>query len=199
MPRQDQNKSKIHTRRTIRLKDFDYAKPAFYFITICCQDRACLFGKIVVGGQNIDPGSIHNCGPAQKAHMILNDAGKIANKYWSEIPMHYPKAILHEFIIMPNHVHGIIELTKETDVEGQNPSGVTPQQHTYQKTIPGSIGSIIRGYKIGVTKWFRQNTNIHDPWQRDFYEHVFMDELSRLRIASYILQNPEKWVKGSKF
>src|ERR1035437_1338664 len=84
---------KIHHRRSIRLKGYDYSQEGMYFITICVQDRECLFGEIV---QQI---------------MILNDAGKIAEQCWLSIPEHFPNAILHEYVVMPNHIHGIIELS----------------------------------------------------------------------------------------
>ncbi|MBK8848563.1 MAG: hypothetical protein IPN73_00195 [Saprospiraceae bacterium] len=80
------------------MRGYDYGQPGYYFITICCQDRACLFGEVV------------------ECKMILNQAGKIAYECWLAIPQHYPKTALHEFIIMPNHVHGIIEIiTKHVD------------------------------------------------------------------------------------
>lgn len=82
----------IHHRKSIRLKGYDYSQAGLYFITICCQDRAHLFGEI------------------ENGEMILNEYGKIANQCWLEIPNHFPNAILHEHIIMPNHIHGIVEL-----------------------------------------------------------------------------------------
>lgn len=89
---------KIHHRRSIGLKGYDYSRQGLYFITICCDKRRCLFGEIT------------------KGQMVLNEAGKFTNECWKEIPGHFPNAVLHEYIIMPNHVHGIIELvTDETD------------------------------------------------------------------------------------
>ncbi|MDZ4669160.1 MAG: transposase, partial [bacterium] len=89
----------IHHRQSIRLKGYDYSQAGLYFITICCQNRARLFGKIDVGAKIFSP------------QMILNDAGKIATECWLNIPNHFPNVVLHEFIIMPNHIHGIVELT----------------------------------------------------------------------------------------
>ena len=80
----------IHHRKSIRLKGYDYTQAGLYFITICCQNRECLFGNIING------------------EMILNDAGNIANECWLAIPNHFPNVVLHEFVIMPNHIHGII-------------------------------------------------------------------------------------------
>lgn len=88
----------IHHRRSIRLKGYDYSREGLYFITICVHDRACLFGEITNG------------------KMALTDTGKIAGDYWFNIPEHFPHAVLHEFIVMPNHIHGIIEIV-------DNPAG----------------------------------------------------------------------------
>ena len=96
----------IHHRKSIRMKGYDYSQAGLYFITICVQDRKCLFGK-VVGVENFQPPNLQ---PRQE--MILNDAGKIADECWQEIPKHFPDSVLHEHIVMPNHVHGIIELIK---------------------------------------------------------------------------------------
>lgn len=187
----------FHHRRSIRLKAYNYSQEGLYFITICTHDKNCLFGNI------------------EKNKMILNNAGNIANDCWVEIPKHFPNVILHEYIIMPNHVHGIIELTGNNEncndhdfIVGiqnnhhvgiqnfeslQSESQQQPQQNKFQKIIPRSIGSIIRGYKIGVTKWFRNNTDIYTVWQRNYYEHVirFYDDYER--IAKYINNNPANW------
>lgn len=82
-----------HHRRSIRLQGYDYSQAGLYFVTICTHNREYLFGNIANG------------------EMIWNDMGKIANEYWLEIPNHFPNAVLHEHIVMPNHTHGIIELT----------------------------------------------------------------------------------------
>ena len=142
-----------------------------YFITICVHKHLHLFGKIV------------------NHKMILNNAGEIAKKCWLEIPNHYPNVILHEYVIMSNHVHGIIEITNAVRVQNFEP----PSQNRYQKIIPCSIGSIIRGFKIGVTKWFHQNTNIITLWQRNFYEHIIRNERSYNNISEYITNNPLNW------
>lgn len=211
----------IHHRRSIRLKGYDYSREGLYFITICCHNRECLFGGIIENKDLTIPNQ----------QMVLNDAGKIANECWLQIPEHFPNVILHEHIIMPNHIHGIIELngSSETDVVGiqnvdvrnvgiqnvgvQNfeplpppppPSSPPPppspprQQNAFQKIIPRSIGSIIRGYKIGVTKWFRKNTDIQTVWQRNYYENIIRNERLYQTITEYIITNPEKW-KEDKF
>lgn len=89
---------------------------------------------------------------------------------------------------MPNHVHGIIIITN--NVGAQN---FVPPQNQFQKIIPRSIGSIIRGYKTGVTKSFRQNTDIHNVWQRNYYEHIIRNENILDKIREYIINNPLQW------
>jgi REP element-mobilizing transposase RayT len=172
----------IHHRKSIRLQGYDYSKSGLYFITICVQDRKCLFGNIVQEN-NV-------------AQIILNDAGKIAEKCWLEIPEHFPNAVLHEHIIMPNHVHGIIELVKKVGVQNFEP---LHQINKFQKIIPQSIGSIVRGYKIGVTKWFRSNTDIEFVWQRNYYENIIRTEKSCQRLREYILKNAKNWFEDDFF
>ena len=172
----------IHHRRSIRLKGYDYSQSGLYFITICCENRECRFGKI------------------ENDKMILNEAGKIADDCWLEIPGHFPNAILHEHIVMPNHVHGIVELTDATNVGAENFLPLQSKHNEFQKIIPRSIGSIVKGFKIGVTKWFRKNDNVgvenFQPlqiWQRNYHEHIIRNEQSYQTISNYIINNPAKW------
>lgn len=178
-----------HHRRSIRLKGYDYSQAGLYFVTICCQDRECLFGAV------------------ENDEMILNDAGKIAKQCWLDVPEHFPNVVLHEYVIMPNHVHGIIEIVET--VVGANIVGAknfsplhSPrQQHSSQRQQPTerprgtskTIGSMVRGFKIGVTKWMRQNTKTYDVWQRNYYESIIWNEQSYNRISEYIKNNPKNW------
>ena len=159
-----------HHRHSLRLQGFDYTQEGAYFVTVCLQDRACLFGDISDG------------------KMILNDVGLMAEKCWNEIPAHFPHIELDEFVIMPNHVHGILSIT--TAVGAKNVSPLPSQQmHGPSKTI----GSVIRGFKIGVTKWMRQNTPVYNVWQRNYYEHVIRDSDDWNRTHLYIESNPRDW------
>ncbi len=166
--------SEIHRRKSIRLKHFDYSQPGAYFITICTHNKECLFGRI------------------ENGEMILNPAGEIVEQCWMEIPSHFPSVQLDEFVIMPNHIHGILLITNENYIVGvQNLEPL--QQNRYQNIIPRSIGSIIRGFKIGVTKWCRQNLGIYKIWQRNYYEHIIRSEDELNRIREYIINNPLQW------
>jgi REP element-mobilizing transposase RayT len=178
----------LHHRHSIRLKGYDYSLAGMYFITICCQEMVCRFGKIKNG------------------EMVLNDAGMVAQQCWLEIPRHFPHVILHEYVVMPNHVHGIIVLA-DTVVGAKNFSPVSiscgengiwaknfsplppPPLHGTSRTI----GSIIRGFKIGVTKQLGFSI-----WQRNYYEHIIRNELAYQNISNYIMRNPEKW-QNDKF
>ncbi len=203
----------MHHRRSIRLKGYDYSQEGLYFITINVQDRECLFGEIVVVTNNDSP---------RRQIMILNDAGKIAEQCWLAIPQHFPNVILHEYVIMPDHVHGIIEITKNVgetvgakndtphcdvtmvdDVGAKNDTtncdvtmvGVTGAKNFSPPPSPSrTIGSIVRGFKIGVTKWF-----VRSVWQRNYYEHIIRSADEYERIAEYIINNPAKWQKDKSF
>lgn len=171
----------LPNRRSIRLRGYDYSQEGLYFITLCCRDRICRFGKVING------------------EMVLNQIGEIATACWLQITEHFTNVILHEFIIMPNHVHGIIEIsvgakylspTKETDISKERAKNISPQRAAGTSK---TIGSVVRGFKIGVTKWARTNTNIHDLWQRNYYEHIIRNEKSYHNISQYIQNNPLNW------
>lgn len=188
----------IHHRRSMRLKGYDYARAGLYFITLNCKERAHFFGDVVDG------------------KMILNPFGEIAHNEWMATEKIRDNVAIHEFIIMPDHIHGIIEIVfKKNDsvtVIGkfQSPS------HT--------IGSIIRGYKIAVIKKIKNfildsssrgelrfsPTDLDlqfSPtaieiiqldfkiWQRDYYDHIIRNDPSYHRISKYIIDNPAKWTE----
>ncbi|MFV0346436.1 MAG: transposase [Bacteroidales bacterium] len=175
----------IHHRRSIRLGDYDYSSRGLYFVTVCTYKRECLFGQIA------------------NNKMILNDAGKIAEKCWNEIPNHFPKVSLHRHIIMPNHIHGIIEIVGANQYSPKIPGEKYPvraNQHSPQnpRSPSQTIGSMVRGFKIGVTMWFRKNVPTRFPvgrrvWQRDYYEHIIRNDESYQKISDYIIENPTKW------
>ena len=162
-------KNQLPQRKSVRLDGYDYAQEGLYFITICCHKFKCLFGEIY------------------KDEMHLNNAGKMAQQCWQEIPSHYPQVKLHQFVIMPNHLHGIIEILPSNNH--------SPETTTVKKTngTSNTIGAMVRGFKIGVTKWMKQNTNVTTVWQRSFYEHIIKTEKAHENIADYIIENPLNW------
>ncbi len=165
-----------HHRRSIRLRGYDYRQEGAYFVTIVTQDRACPFGQVV----NRDMG--------------LNEHGEIAMECWQNIPAHFPNVELDEFIIMPNHVHGILVITNNdaTDVGATHASPLPKSPHGPQSA---SVGAVVGSYKSAVTKRF--NARRHTPgaavWQRNYYEHIIRDDESLGRIRQYILDNPARW------
>jgi len=187
----------IHHRKSIRLKGYDYSQAGLYFITICVKDRECLFGEIIHG------------------KIILNDAGKIADECWLKISEHFLNVVLHEYIVMPNHVHGIIELKRVDAICNQisnnvvgtrhvvslpdnsessvGTSHVMSQHNQFSKPIPGSISVIIQQYKSSVTRFVNKTNVSHFRWQSRFYEHIIRDEKSYHRISEYIINNPKNW------
>jgi len=171
-------------RRSIRLRGYDYAGPGAYFVTVSTQQRACLFGKVAAG------------------EMVLNDAGRIAKQCWLNVPKHFPHIELDEFVIMPNRIRGIWVIADSSlspdagihvganvgakdfsPLHGGNPSAGTSK----------TIGSAVRGFKIGVTKWMRANTDVHDVWQRNYYEHIIRGGDALRHSREYIVDNPARW------
>ena len=164
----------IHHRHSVRLRHYDYSRIGLYFLTLCTHKRLPLFGKIA------------------NRNMCLNDIGTIAQKCWDNIQLHFPDVVLHENVIMPNHIHGIIEIAKSSDianvgVENFQPLRL-PQRNEFQHVIPRSIGSIIRGFKIGTTKQIG-----YSVWQRNYHEHIIRNENDYSKIATYINNNPVQW------
>ena len=195
-----ENKNVHHDRRSIRLKGYDYSRPGAYFITICTSNRECWFGEII------------------DDKMILNEYGKIAKQCWIDIPVHFPDVMLDEFIVMPNHIHGIVVInrTNKPNPVGANnhspsnshsPVNVGAKNFSPLQSLKSpsrSIGSIVRGFKIGVTKRLRDKTPEkfpphHSIWQRNYYEHIIRNEQSYIRISEYICDNPQKWANDKFF
>ncbi|MDZ8050284.1 MAG: transposase [Aulosira sp. ZfuVER01] len=165
----------IHHRRSIRLKDHDYTQEGAYFITICTKDRQCIFGDIKQG------------------QMKLNLLGTIARESWREIPQHFPHIQLDVFVIMPNHIHGILWIINTTKREDE------PRK--YGKMVAGSIPCVVRSYKSAVTKKINYICNqkgISSVWQRNFYEHINRNEQSLAAIREYIINNPLVWERDIK-
>ncbi len=176
------NKYRIPSSRLYR---WDYGWNAAYFVTLCTAGREHFFGSVKAN------------------EMELSNLGLAAWECWKEIPEHYPFVLLGDFVVMPNHVHGIIIIDKPSDGSLEFAShyvdlvmkGKPLNQYGVQS---GNLGAIIRGYKIGVTKFARQH-NIDFSWQARFHEHIIRDESSYYRITNYILNNPANWEKDKLY
>lgn len=174
---------------------WDYGWNAAYFVTICTKNRICWFGDIIEA--------------ADEQQMQFSNIGKIANQCWLEIPAHFPFVKLGNHIIMPNHVHGIIIIDKpddpdETDVQYMQRrdakfcvSTTNTSAQPMNRFGPQSknLASIIRGFKIGVTKNARQ-INPKFVWQPRFHDHIIRNEKSFNNISQYIMNNPSKWTNN---
>jgi putative transposase len=156
-----------HHRRSIRLKGFDYSRSAIYFVTICVHNREWLFGTI------------------SQHEMLLNDAGKMVSAEWLSLPERFPSIILDEYVVMPNHFHGMIDILPDA-------------------TEPPTLGKIIGAFKSIVTDRYITGVETQDwtpfdrrLWQRNYYEHIVRNECALQSIQQYILNNPLTWPTDS--
>jgi REP element-mobilizing transposase RayT len=161
------NPDKYH-RRSTRLKGYDYSQTGAYFVTVCSLERGFVFGKIAEG------------------QMRLNPLGEIVQACWRCLPQHFWHLELDAFVLMPNHVHGIIVFN------GVGAQHAAPLPHN---VTPGSLGAIVRSFKSAATK--RINDGRGTPgapiWQRNYYEHIVRNEDELHRIRQYIVNNPLQW------
>ena len=154
-------KAPFPQRKSPRLKDYDYSESGAYFITICTHQRQYLFGAI------------------QSERMFLSSFGEFAVACWDVIPDHYADVELDGFVIMPNHVHGIIVFPGRSDF----------------KTI---LGRVVNGYKGAVTARIRQAQPGLIVWQRGYHDHIIRNDADLNRLREYIENNPAKW-EADKF
>ena len=183
------NRRVTHDRQSNRLPHYDYSQPGAYYVTLVTYERACLFGEI------------------REGEVWLSAIGQIADRAWREIPEHFAGVTEDDYVIMPNHVHGIIwiegpdlEVTGEMELErevgarhasplrgngGSNPRGVKPH----------SLGAIVGSFKSAVTKQIHKIRGYEHlrVWQRNYYEHVIRDEKAYEEIVCYITANPSNW------
>ena len=174
--------SKKHHRRSIRLKGYDYSQAGLYFVTICVHNGQQLFGKI------------------ENGKMILSATGEIANTLWYQIRNHIHNVRLHEFVVMPNHVHGIIEITKSVANARVGATHALPLQHGMDNRRGGAcpaptLGTIVGSYKSAVSKHIRRSGFTEFAWQRNYFEHIIRNDHSYEYIANYIINNPTTWEK----
>jgi putative transposase len=185
-------KNKYRVKST-RLPNWDYANSGYYFVTICTKDRECFFGDVI------------------KGKMILSTIGKMADGIWQNIHKHFLFVRLDEYIIMPNHVHGIIIIENEKPHVVETRRAETRRAETRRaetrraETRRGvslrrfgllpknSLASVINHYKGGVKKWGNKNGFPEFSWQANYYDRVIRHEEELNRIRQYIIDNPLKW------
>jgi putative transposase len=186
-------------RRLLRLDGYDYAQTGVYFVTVCVQDRACLFGRIIGGA------------------MHLNVAGELAAEARCSIPAQFSGVEIDAFVVMPNHLHGIIVIADEMSVgaplvgarlptseRAATRAAPTDRDHDDDANRPANkrptVGGIVGGFKSSFTveyirgvKAGRWSAFDRRVWQRKYYEHVVRDEADLARIRRYIEENPLRW------
>jgi len=172
-----------HHRRSLRLPGHDYASSGAYFVTLVTYERVCWFGEVADAGVN--------------CQVMLSEYGRIAREEWFCTAQRRPNVILHEdeFVVMPNHVHGIIWIM-EDEVGAQRRCAPTMHDHNPSLYVaPGSLGAIVRAYKSAVAR--RINALRKTPgapmWQRNYYEHIVRSEKELALIQEYIAHNPSRW------
>jgi putative transposase len=170
-----------HHRRSIRLKGHDYSSAGIYFITICTHHREQIFGAIING------------------EMQLNEFGQIVANHWQWLATQHPYVKLGEWVVMPNHLHGILVLT---DTPRRGGSRTAPTTHDATQTISTNdaskhkpLGRLIGAFKTVSTKEINQirNTPGIPIWQRNYYEHIIRDKEAQHNIRRYIQTNPQSW------
>jgi putative transposase len=184
--------STIHHRRSLRLKSYDYTTAGAYFVTICTQDRACLFGDVAAGA------------------MRLNEAGRMVARLWDDLAVRFSGVEIDQCVVMPNHLHGILVLPY-ADMGADAAIGATTR---VAPTIDGPVGAPLVGasapsVRLGdVVGAFKSLTTVgyidgvktnawpefrERLWQRNYYEHIVRDETALNRIRRYIDYNPARW------
>jgi REP element-mobilizing transposase RayT len=155
----------MQRRRSIRLQTYDYTRAGAYFITVCTARRECLFGQIRDGA------------------MFSNAAGECVARAWNALPQRYQCVALDAFVVMPNHIHGVIRLGDSADASAPGPQ------------VSRSLGDIVRAFKslsaVAVNRVIgRQGRPL---WQRNYYERIIRDDEEWNRVREYIARNPTRW------
>jgi len=162
-----------HKRRSIRLQGYDYSQAGAYYFTICTRDRECLFGEVVDG------------------QMRLNQTGQIIHTVWDSLPQFYVGCELDAFLIMPNHLHGVIVIGEPVGAIHESP--LPPVRIADRRRM--LLSKILGRFKMVSAKQINilQATQGKPVWQRNYYEHVIRDDRSLNRIRQYIADNPAQW------
>jgi putative transposase len=174
----------IYHRRSIRLPGYDYIQPGAYFVTICTQGRECLFGEIV-GDE-----------------MISNDAGRMIETWWRKLPAKFPSCNADAFVVMPNHLHGVIVIDHDTvradprvrpEVVQDDIVGADPR-------VRPALPRIVQWFKTMTTNAYIHGTDdcgwrpfVGRLWQRNYYDHIVRDEEELRHIREYVVNNPLNW------
>jgi REP element-mobilizing transposase RayT len=169
------NELDLPTRRSIRLQHMDYSQPGAYFVTLCAFDKHCLFGKVESGRTQLSP------------------IGEIVRACWVDIPNHFSGVCVDTFVVMPNHLHGILAV--EERARRAVPLRDEERFEGFRKAVPGSVPTMVRSYKSAVTKLVRDTTGNRalQVWQSSYFERILRNGDEFANASRYILENPSMW------
>ncbi len=158
----------VNSRHSIRLKDYDYSTSGMYFVTICTHQRECFLGEV------------------KEDSVQASQHGQVVEQVWNGLSNHYLNLELDAFIVMPNHIHGIIVLTDSVG------AGLSP---AHIKTSSVTLAKVVNSLKSFSTRQINvlRETPAAPVWQRNYYEHIIRNEQSLNAIREYILFNPARW------
>ncbi len=169
-----ENDEELHPgHHSIRLLDCDYSAQGFYFVTVCSHEKRCIFGRIM------------------SDQMQASRLGRIVTNCWTQVPAHFAQARIHAFVLMPNHLHGIVEIVRQAGAQHAAPLRASAVKPGVGR---GSLGTIIRSFKAAVTKWAREELRWPGKvWQRNYFERVLRDGQESADAGAYIAENVRKW------
>ena len=167
-------------RKSPRLPGYDYRQEGAYFVTICTHQRLQIFGSVV------------------NEAIQLSDIGKIAYDLWTTIPEHHTNIILDAYVVMPNHMHGIVFITDQPTIDMTHTSFAAHETRTQHNGMRSrTLGAVIGSYKSAVSRKINQVTGLVAPivWQSSFHDHIIRNDESLNRIREYVYTNPMRWAE----
>ena len=174
-----------YSRKPRRLQGYDYKSEGLYFITICTKDRLPFFGEVRAG------------------KMILSGAGVVVRDCWSQITRYHPQVSLGEFVVMPNHIHGVLGLEGDgllppstTSLCYNDATTAAGEKNLFMANLSskaGSVSRIVGSFKRTCTLKIRELGTEEFSWQSRFHDHIIRNQQALEKIESYIASNPEKW------
>jgi REP element-mobilizing transposase RayT len=167
------NLNQTHLRRSIRLQGYDYSQTGAYYVTLCVQNRECLFGFV------------------ENDEMKLNPAGLIVQSVWNGLSEYFQGIDIDASVVMPNHLHGIIVI-----------DGSTEPGQTRRSAPTMALSEVVQRFKTFTTTKYGKGIVEENwspfpgkLWQRNYYEHIIRNETALNKIREYIFNNPAKWVE----
>ncbi|WP_426058439.1 transposase [Hymenobacter sp. B1770] len=159
-----------------RWAGYDYGQNGAYFITICTKDRQRFFGEIILPDGHWETAVLQESLPAQ-----------VARQCWAQISERFPFVVLDAFVIMPDHVHGLLLFDK--------PTSLLPPPAFENRFGPqrDNLAAVVRGFKAGVTSRLQQQQQVPFAWQPRFHDRVVRNSQEQEKIQRYIAENPARW------